>query len=57
LFVGLAVGAYEATHCRPGNDMCGLAIIGGPVIGTMAGIPFDAIIGAGSPGRRWKRVR
>jgi hypothetical protein len=57
LFVGLAVGAYEASHCRPGNDMCGLAIIGGPVIGTMAGIPFGAIIGAGSPGRRWQRVR
>ena len=56
-FVGLAVGGYGATHCRPGDDMCGLAIIGGPVIGTMAGIPFGAIIGAGSPGRRWLRVR
>jgi hypothetical protein len=56
--VGLAVGSYAATAgCHPRNDMCGLALLGGPVLGAMAGIPLGAIVGAGSPGRRWQRVR
>lgn len=38
--------------------MCGFgAMVGGPVIGTVFGLPLGAIIGAGSPGRRWQRVR
>jgi hypothetical protein len=57
VLVGLAVGGYATTQCRPGDDMCGLALIGGPMLGTMAGIPFGAIIGASSPGKRWRRVR
>jgi hypothetical protein len=57
--VGAAVGGYAATRCEPrADDMCSFGrAVGGPVWGMMFGLPFGAIIGAGSPGRRWQRVR
>ena len=59
LVAGSVVGAFGASRCaRHVDDMCGLGwAVGGPVVGMTFGLPLGAIIGAGSPGRRWQRVR
>lgn len=56
LAAGLTVGGYVAATCRA-NDMCGLALISGPVLGVAAGLTLGTVVGAVHRGERWQRVR
>jgi hypothetical protein len=56
--IGLVVGALRAAGCpRQPDDYCELAILVGPVVGVAVGLPLGVVIGTGSPGERWQRVR
>jgi hypothetical protein len=55
--MGLAAATVANAQCRPGDDMCGLAFIGGPTLGVAAGLTLGAVVGAVHPGDRWQRVR
>jgi hypothetical protein len=57
LAAGLAVGALTSSQCPPTDDMCGITLLVGPVLGFGAGLTLGTVIGAVFPGEEWQRIR
>ena|SRR5437773_1950792 len=51
--MGAGVYGLAMANCRPGDDMCGLAVYYIP-IGVLFAAPAGALVGAFSPGNRWQ---